>query len=262
MTQSPWRSHRAPSALLLVLVLGLTTGWTPAGATTRVHERSVAVTTAPVDSVAMSHRVATARQAAFAIASRATGLKAHRASEVVLAVSARTLFQARVAASRAHPAAAAKAKAPAVKAKAKAPVAKAPVAKATTTRYVGKNHFWWPAFGISRAVVLFPCSRTRAPDDYLYRWGCAGRNNVYLLGHASSVLRRLHDGYLAGRLHVGMLAVYADGNGRVRTYRVTTWRVVDPMNSEWAIASQRVPSMTIQTCIGIKRLNIRLVAIN
>ena len=62
--------------------------------------------------------------------------------------------------------------------------------------------------------------------------------------------------------YVGMLAVYADGNGRVRTYRVTTWRVVSPENSEWAIASQRVPSMTIQTCIGLKRLNVRLVAIN
>jgi hypothetical protein len=128
--------------------------------------------------------------------------------------------------------------------------------------YAGKNHFWFPTFGLNRAVVLFPCSRQREPDNYLYRWGCAGRNNVYLMGHAATVLRRLHDGYLAGRLHVGQLAMYADGNGRVRTYRVTSWRVVSPENSEWAIASQRVPSMTIQTCIGLKRLNVRLVAIN
>jgi hypothetical protein len=152
-----------------------------------------------------------------------------------------------------------KAKAPAAKAKAKA---KAPVAKAPTAQYSGTNHFWFPALGISKSVHLFPCSRTRAPDDYLYRWGCAGRNNVYVMGHASSVLRRLHDAYLGGRLRVGMRAVYADGNGHVRIYRVTTWRVVSPTNSAWAIASQRVPSMTIQTCIGLKRLNVRLVAIN
>ena len=185
-------------------------------------------------------------------------LAEHRASEAALVASARTLLRTGVAASRATEAA------PVVKTKAKAPAvkAKAPATNAPTSKYSGTNHFWFPALGISRAVVLFPCSRKRAPDDYLYRWGCAGRNNAYLMGHASSVLRRLHDAYLGGRLHAGMLAVYADGNGRVRTYRVATWRVVSPTNSAWAIASQRVPSMTIQTCIGLKRLNVRLVAIN
>ncbi len=247
MTNSTRRRQRLSSTALLVIVLGITTGWTQAANPT-VHR---------ADAIAMPHEAATARQLAAIVASRHADLATHRASEACLASSARTLHQARVTASRAHAPAPAKAKGEATAAKAKAPVAKAP-----TSKYSGTNHFWFPGLGISRAVHLFPCSRKREPDDYLYRWGCAGRNNVYIMGHASSVLRRLHDAYLGGRLHVGMLAVYADGNGRVRTYRVTTWRVVSPENSEWAIASQRVPSMTIQTCIGLKRLNVRLVAIN
>jgi hypothetical protein len=251
-----------PITALLILGLTITTGWTPAGAPAFNDQRSGGFATEPANAIAVPHgSAANPVQLALLAASRLDNLASHRASETSTALSARALYQARVTASRAV----APAKAPVVKAK--APVtkakAKAPVAKATApTTYSGTNHFWFPAFGINRAVVLFPCSRQRAPDNYLYRWGCAGRNNVYLMGHASTVLRRLHDGYLAGRLHVGQLAMYADGNGRVRTYRVTTWRVVDPSNSSWAIASQSVPSMTIQTCIGLKRLNVRLVAIN
>ena len=62
-----------------------------------------------------------------------------------------------------------------------------------------------------------------------------------------------------------MIAVYANGNGTVTKYRVTEWRVVDPVDSHWAIADQPVPSMTLQTCVGKHsqwRLNVRLVAIN
>ena len=53
----------------------------------------------------------------------------------------------------------------------------------------------------------------------MYRWGCAGRNNVYLLGHAHSVFKPLHDAYVSKRLRKGMTVDYADGNGRVRTLR-------------------------------------------
>jgi hypothetical protein len=138
-------------------------------------------------------------------------------------------------------------------------------ASSTTRVYAGTNHFWFPAIGISRDVVLFPCERKRPPDNYLYRWGCAGRNNVYLLGHAYSVMKPLHDAYVQGRLRVGMTAVYADGKGRVRKYRITEWRVVDPSQVRWAIAAQPVPSITLQTCVGKYsqwRLNVRLVAVD
>jgi LPXTG-site transpeptidase (sortase) family protein len=76
-------------------------------------------------------------------------------------------------------------------------------------------------------------------------------------------MKPLHDAYVSGRLKVGMTAVYADGKGRVRTYRVTEIRVVTPDKVDWAIAAQAVPSMTLQTCVGAKsdrRLLVRLVA--
>jgi hypothetical protein len=136
---------------------------------------------------------------------------------------------------------------------------------AVASTFRGQNHFWIPSIGMSMAVVPFPCPRQRPPDNYLYRWGCAKANNVYILGHAYSVMKPLYNAYMSGRLHVGMVAVYADGSGRIRTYRVTEWRVVDPAEVNWAIAAQPVPSMTLQTCVGKNsqwRLNVRLVAMD
>jgi sortase (surface protein transpeptidase) len=117
------------------------------------------------------------------------------------------------------------------------------------------------ALAIDQGVLQFPCDRATPPDDHVYRWGCAGRNNLYLLGHAASVFRALHDAYVAGRLQVGMAAEWVE-NGRAATYRVTTWRLVLPTDTAWAIASQSVPSMTLQTCYGANneyRLLVRLV---
>jgi hypothetical protein len=130
-------------------------------------------------------------------------------------------------------------------------------------RYVGTNHVWMPTLGINRRVYSFPCSRGTSPDNLVYRWGCAGRNNVYLLGHAYGVFKALHDAYWNHKLKVGMPVIYADGHGGVRLYRVVTWRIVQPADAAWAMASQRVPSMTLQTCVGPNgtlRLNVRLVA--
>ena len=144
------------------------------------------------------------------------------------------------------------------------PVAKPVSAKATASKptYSGYNRFWIPSLGMYYRVHLFECTRSREPDNYIYRWGCAGTNNVYILGHAYGVMKPLHDLYVAGKLRKGMVAIYADSNGHVHWYRVTSWRVVDPADAAWAIASQPVPSMTLQTCVGKDgryRLNVRLV---
>lgn len=140
----------------------------------------------------------------------------------------------------------------------------APTKKAA--KYSGRNHFWFPALRMSYEVVRFPCPRQRPPGNYLYRWECAGTNNVYLMGHAYSVMKPLHDAYAKGRLRVGMLAYYADSKGRVRAYKVTKWIVsLTGKTFYWGIASQPVPSMTLQTCWGANseyRLKVRLVAIN
>ena len=131
--------------------------------------------------------------------------------------------------------------------------------------YHGRNHVWIPGLRINRSVRSFPCSRSRPPDNYVYRWGCAGRNNIYLLGHAYSVFKPLHDAYVGGRLRKGLKVIYADGAGRVHTYSVIWWRVVRPTTSaSWAWAAQSRPSMTLQTCLGAHseyRLMVRLVRI-
>jgi len=170
----------------------------------------------------------------------------------------RPFLDARIAAERAAAEAAARAAA-----EAKAAAEKAAAQKAAAPTYSGKNHFWIPSLGLSRSVETFACTRSTPPANRVYRWGCAGANNVYLFGHAWGVMKPLHDAYVSGRLKVGMTTVYADGNGRVRTYRVTEIRVVTPDVVDWAIAAQAVPSMTLQTCVGAnsdRRLLVRLVA--
>ena len=128
----------------------------------------------------------------------------------------------------------------------------------------GRNHVWIPSLGIDRSVESFPCSRTRPPDNSVYRWGCAGRNNIYLLGHAYSVFKPLHDAYVGGRLRAGMIVDYADTSGHVQRYAVAWWKVVRPTGAaSWAWAPQPVPSMTLQTCVGAHseyRLMVRMVA--
>ncbi len=128
--------------------------------------------------------------------------------------------------------------------------------------YEGVNHVWIPALGINRSVAWFPCNRVAPPDNFMYRWGCAGRNNVYLMGHAYAPMKPLHDAYARGALRVGMRAIYADGAGRVHTYAVIWWKVTRPTtDAAWAWAAQKVPSMTLQTCVGAHseyRLMVRL----
>lgn len=171
---------------------------------------------------------------------------------------------ARLAAEKAAAEKAAAEKAAAAAAKAKA-AAEAKAKASAVAAYSGRNHVWIPSLGVSRSVSSFACSRSKPPANYMYRWGCAGKNNVYLFGHAWGVMKPLHDAYTSGRLKKGMKVVYADGNGRVRTYSVTEIRVVTPDQVSWAIAAQSKPSMTLQTCVGAnseKRLLVRLVAIN
>jgi hypothetical protein len=121
---------------------------------------------------------------------------------------------------------------------------------------------WMPALGISRSVGWYPCGASAAPGRGVYRWGCAGTNNVYLLSHAWSTFKPLHDAYVGGRLRKGMKVIYADGGGRVHTYAVIWWKVTAPTTAaSWAWAPLSKPGMTLQTCVGSKsqyRLMVRL----
>jgi hypothetical protein len=130
--------------------------------------------------------------------------------------------------------------------------------------FKGTNHLWIPALGINRSVSFFSCSSSAYPGDRVYRWGCAGANNIYLFGHASSVFKPLHDAYVRGRLSKGMKVMYADGNGRVSTYAVSWWKLTTPDKGAWAYAAQSRPSLTLQTCVGANsqyRLIVRLLKV-
>ncbi|HYH93607.1 MAG TPA: sortase [Candidatus Saccharimonadales bacterium] len=130
-----------------------------------------------------------------------------------------------------------------------------------STSYRGRNHVWIPALGIDRSVTGYACSKTSYPGNRVYRWGCAGNNNVYLFGHAHSVFRSLHDAYVRGRLSKSMKVYYASSSGKVSTYKVAWWKVTTPDKGAWAYAGQSRPSLTLQTCVGAKsqfRLIVRL----
>jgi sortase (surface protein transpeptidase) len=138
-------------------------------------------------------------------------------------------------------------------------VAKA--SKATPTgsaSYKGRNHVWIPALGVSRSVSWYACSSASYPGNRVYRWGCAGSNNVYLFGHAHSVFKPLHDAYVRGRLAKGMKLYYADQVGKVATYAVSWWKLTTPDKGDWAYAAQSSPSLTLQTCVG-KQSQYRLI---
>ena len=130
--------------------------------------------------------------------------------------------------------------------------------------YHGRNRMWFPALGISRSTYFFPCSSNAYPGNVVYRWGCAGSNNVYLFAHAHAAFKPLHDAYVNGRLRKGMKVSYADSKGKVRTYKLIWWKVTTPTNGGFAFAAQSRPSLTLQTCVGAKsqyRLIVRFVQI-
>jgi sortase (surface protein transpeptidase) len=133
--------------------------------------------------------------------------------------------------------------------------------QSSSTRYVGRNHVWIPTLGVSRSITFYACSSSYYPANRVYRWGCAGSNNIYLFGHAFSVFKPLHDAYIRGRLQKGMRLYYANGSGKVSTYAVSWWKLTTPSNGEFAYAAQSTPSLTLQTCVGAQsqyRLIVRL----
>lgn len=176
------------------------------------------------------------------------------------ALAAGAATAARLAAVRATPVSVATAESVAAPS---APRAASTGSTSTAKTYSGRNRVWIPSLGINRAIEWFPCTRTKPPGHQVYRWGCAGANNVYLFAHAASLFKPLHDLYAAGRLRKGLEVVYADPNGRITRYAVSYWKVVKPDGDiEWAYAAQSRPSMTLQTCVGANseyRLVVRLI---
>src|SRR5262245_30545474 len=103
-------------------------------------------------------------------------------------------------------------------------VGAAPAAQADTTyNYLGT--FSFPAaYGLRHRVYDWGCRGGTVPN-LVFRWNCAGKGNLYLLGHASGVFNGLLDAYHAGRLRVGQLAYYTR-QGVTSVYKVAWVRLV------------------------------------
>jgi sortase (surface protein transpeptidase) len=242
----PAVSRPTRSIVALALVVNIVAAGAPVSAGTAQR-----VASSPATSSVASRAPSLLRD--LGAKSAGTGLPKRTVAE--RAVRAETVTQARAAAA---PRAVGVAKA--TKATAK-PAKLANPATVRSTNYRGRNHVWIPALGVSRSVTFYSCSSSYYPGNRVYRWGCAGANNVYLFGHAHSVFKALHDAYVRGRLRKGMKVIYANGARKVSTYAVSWWRLTTPENGAWAFASQSRPSLTLQTCVGANnkyRLIVRL----
>jgi hypothetical protein len=158
----------------------------------------------------------------------------------------------------------AQAKTVAIAAKSPTPAPK-PAHKQVTVSYHGVYHLWIPALSLSRDIYDWGCNGGLIPNRVEY-WGCVGRNNLYLLGHAWGVFAKIHDGYHSGALRVGLTAFYADKRGVIHRYRISWVRHVAIADyaswSEWAMAASSGPVITLQTCDGATsayRILVRLV---
>ena len=101
-----------------------------------------------------------------------------------------------------------------------------------SARYKGRNHFWFPALGINRSVYALPVQphvRPRQPRVPLGLRAAATTSTSWAMPGAS--FKPLHDAYVNGRLRVGMKAYYADGSGKVHTYKVKWWKLTRPTTS-------------------------------
>ncbi len=140
----------------------------------------------------------------------------------------------------------------------------APAAQAATYPILGT--FAFPVAGLKRSVYDWGCRGGTIPHLVL-RWGCAGSNNLYLLGHASSVFDPIHNAYRDGRLTAGALATWTH-NGVKQTYRVAWARIVPASyvwkgqtGDKWAWNATSRRAITLQTCWGTAsayRLIVRL----
>ena len=114
-----------------------------------------------------------------------------------------------------------------------------------------KNSLVISALGINASIRTLPTCGGLI-SNYVYRWTCAGHNNLYLLGHAYGIFKPVHDGYHAGKLKAGMIALYVDSKGKVHRYRLA-WVQDLPLatwgkGATWAATSG--PVITLQTCDG------------
>jgi len=120
-----------------------------------------------------------------------------------------------------------------------------------TAKVVKTNRLDIPALRINAPFKSMSTCGGLIPNG-IWRWPCAGKNNLYLLGHAWGVFAPVHDAYHKGTLKPGMIAYLTDAAGKVHKYvlqwvqdlPVATWG----QGASWAATSG--PTITLQTCDG------------
>lgn len=125
----------------------------------------------------------------------------------------------------------------------------------TSTNYVGVNHLWVPALGISANWGFYGCaagSENGLPNG-LFIWTCSGPNNTYFVSHNTSTFKPLRAAYLAGRLQPGMIAITGDAQGTIHRWRLTSavdMEKVHEIYDRWSEVGgwSSAPVLTMQTC--------------
>jgi hypothetical protein len=122
------------------------------------------------------------------------------------------------------------------------PAPQAPPAPAPTVA-VPANTLVIPRLGVRQHVSDYTdCTGAAGvPHWDVWRWTCAGTNNVYVMAHNPGIFTPILG------LQVGDIIQYGDPAGVVHTYKVVSTTIVSytdtsPMNA------LSVPSITLQTC--------------
>lgn len=125
-----------------------------------------------------------------------------------------------------------------------------PVPATPAPPVVRRNYLSIPALRINGSIGTTTCGGL-IPNG-IWRWPCAGANNLYLLGHASGSFAPIHNGYHAGSLTPGLAARYTDGAAVAHEY-VLQW-VQDLPLATWGKgatwAATPGPVITLVTCDG------------
>ena len=254
-------------AVFLGLALSASSGLAIVTATTSGDAASAAAAqaAAPVPAMAVAAAVSTTALTSGTIADSASLVQAAPLTAPALEARVQPVVQPRTVAIASTAKTVSKPKAPVRVAATRPKAATVSKPRTTTVSYHGIYHLWIPGLGLNRDIDDWGCRGGLIPN-HVERWGCAGRNNVYLLGHAWGVFAPIHNGYHSGALHVGLTAYYADKSGNVHRYRVSAIRHVRNADyaswSGWATGAYGSPVITLQTCDGSTsayRILVRLV---
>src|SRR6266550_1296043 len=123
------------------------------------------------------------------------------------------------------------------------PAVAAGAAKPPRSLVVRANTIVIPRLGLSQPVGWYSDCLGRAPVPRwgVWRWGCAGVNNIYVMAHNPGVFTPILG------LRAGDIVQYGDPSGRIHTYRVSSTTIVSNTQM-WPLGATPSSTLTLQTC--------------